>query len=210
MKPNLFRILVGVIAFFVGIISAFIVPIKTVDNDLPCQFRNKQVETSQNVSPTIPQEKIEIRFIGFGKIEKRPTLRFKGINNTAFPVKRRAIVENGEIPVKFNGNELNGVWTGLCIYPQETVLNPKESFDIEVLADIRLFKVINQEGDFEFGCDFYMGESSLKIRIWSEPITISKKMRKEIIKNAPDFSKEKKYPKLPNEVPDFIDKKLKL
>jgi hypothetical protein len=193
MKKHGLRVLVGLIAFVIGV-SAVVIWFLSQPDVCPVILKEtEQTEISNPTYSTSPNGKIEIRFNGFGKLENRPTLKFEVINLSNFPVK---YIEYGEKTprtlVRFNGKEVDRFWSGGIDCGQDNTLNSGESLKKEFFADLEIFKVLNKKGNYEFGYKVYSNDFENRIIIWSEPIKISEELKKEIIKNTPEFLKQTK------------------
>ena len=182
MKKYGLRVLVGLIAFAIGVSA--VIALMFSERNLTCKRGDlENVEILQSKIQTSPNGKVEIRFIGYGNIENRPTLKLEISNHTSDSVKYWADKKNNpSIYVKFNGKLVNKIPGMICYFTSEFTLRKNESMVTEIFADLLTFKFLKEKGDFEFGFD-----NSFESGVWSEPINISEKMKKEIIKNAPDF-----------------------
>lgn len=198
MKKYGLRILVGLIAFAIGIGSVIITEIGQYNSSpiivKTVNLQDEQLADLQATYPTSPDGKIEIRFRGFGRIENRPIFIFEIINHNTKPATYLGTEETSIYGMfeKFNGKEIG---TGGAVYAlreiDEFVLKSGESFTEEFFADITTFEFLNKKGSFGFGYSFKIDGNREK-QFWSEPITISEEMKKDIIKNAPQFLKLKK------------------
>lgn len=190
MKKYGLRVLVGLVAFGIGLSAV----IWKLSQPIACDFvptEKEQTEISSPTYPTSPEGKIELRFIGFGRIENRPTLKFEIINLSSLPINYFEFGERtSKILVRFNGKEVDRFWNGGMDCGQENILNSGESLKKEFFADLEIFKVSNKKGKYEFGYKVYSNDFKERLLIWSEPIKISEELKKEIIKNAPEFLKK--------------------
>lgn len=196
MKKYGLRILVGLLAFGMGCALSLI---WELNQNNVCHYvaqDNSKPEFS-DLNYSNPNGKIEVRFIGFGRIEKRPTLKFEIKNNFLFPVKYRAGEEGKpDILLKFNGKEIDKVTGLICIYERDFTLGEKESLKLEVIADKLIYKQLKEKGQFEFGFAYHLFNNSEQNiynfanydrKVWTEPIVISEELKKKILKNFPDF-----------------------
>lgn len=191
MRKYGLRILVGLIAFAIGVFGFWL----TVSN---VRFVEHLEREDNSEIVTVNQSgKVEIKFIGFGKINKRPTLKFEITNNFSFPVNYRAGEEGKpEIFLKIEGKEIEKITGLICVYEQDFALKENKPLDLEVFADELFFRQLKEKGQFEFGFSYHpfkdseytvYGFSNTDRKVWSEPITISNKLKKDVLKNAPDF-----------------------
>ena len=192
------RVLIGLIAFTIGFGSSLIWELN--QNNvcyLKAQDNSKSEFSELNYSK--PNGNIEVRFIGFGKIKKRPTLKFEIKNNFSFPVNYRAGEEGKpEILLKFNGKEIDKVTGLICIYERDFALGEKESLKLEVFADELIFKQLKEKGQFEFGFAYHLFNNSEQDvymlgnydqKVWTEPIDISEEVKNKILRNVPTEEK---------------------
>lgn len=198
MKKYGLRVLVGLIAFAIGV-SAVIWQLR---QRIECDFipsEIKQAEILPTTYPTNSNGKIEVHFIGYSRKENRPTLKFLIFNNSAGFVKYRAF-EKGAIPItiKFKKEIVKRLPGLICGIDDEFSINPKEKIISEEFADLLMFDSLKEKGDFEFGFTFYNSD----LEGWSKSITISDKIKKDIIKSAPEF-----FHKSKNEKPQMLSPK---
>lgn len=191
MKKYGLRVLVGLIAFALGVFAFWLI----VSNSRFVECL--ELEDNSEIVPVNQSGKVEIKFIEFGKVDKRPTLKFEIKNNFSFPVNYGAGEEGKpEILLKFNGKEIDKVTGLICIYERDFTLGEKGSLKWEVFADELISKQLKEKGQFEFGFGYHLFNNSeqniLNFRhydrkVWTEPIAISEEVRKNILKNVPDF-----------------------
>lgn len=189
MKKYGLRVLVGLIAFVIGLIGFWFL---VTERKFHIQFHDNVTldsETQIVKHSTNPNGKVEIRFVGYGKSENRPTLKFEIINHNSSPAKYWSFSEKAVWTfVKFKGKQREEWRCGTG--SREFILNSGESFEIEVLADLQTYEFLKKDGFFEFGYYFKTDAKDAKM-FWSEPIKLSDELREEIIKNAPAFLKHK-------------------
>lgn len=199
MKKYGLRVFVGLIAFSIGFGSSLIWEFnQTIVEGRYIAQDNSKPEFS-DFNYLNPNGKVEILFIGFGQIGKRPTLKFKISNNFSFPIYYRAEEEGKpEIFLKINGKEIVKR-TGLFeIYEPDFILKENESLMLEVFADELFFRQLKEKGIFQFGFRYHLFNNSeyttynfgnYDREIWTEPVTISEKTKKDVYRNAPDLLK---------------------
>lgn len=187
MKKYGFRILVGLIAFAVSI-SAVILEMTQTKVGAFVPKETEQTEISNATFPTNPIGRIEVGFVGYGRIKNRPTIIFEIINHSPNPVYYSGSEEKqNDVSVKFNGKEY-GLPSCILRAKKEFSLESGESFKKELFADVVTFENLRKKGSFEFGFSFYFSKNS-EFETWSKPIIISEKLKKEIIKNYPESLK---------------------
>ncbi len=188
MKKYGFRLLIGLITFGIGLVFVWTFLMKNYLSCEPVDLQNQPPVYQTTKFSTSPNGKIEIRFNGYGRIENRPTLIFEVVNLNTKPAKYWSFEEKKIwAEVKFNGTEKQEFRCGTGM--KEFVLNSGESFTFEIFADGQIFEFLNKNGSFEFGHSFRFDEKDWQ-QFWSEPITISDELKKDIIKNAPEFLKQ--------------------
>jgi hypothetical protein len=200
MKKHGLRVLVGLIAFGLGVFSFWLIVLNSR------LVERCERENNPEVLIINPSGNVEINFIGFGSIEKRPTLKFEIKNNFSFPVNYRAGEEGKpEIFLKIDEKEIDKITGLICVYERDFTLKENEFLKLEVFADELFFRHLKEKGKIKFGFRHHPFTDSeytpsnfanYDRKIWSEPITISEKMKKDIIKNAPDFFYPNKEEKL--------------
>ncbi|MEK7724961.1 MAG: hypothetical protein AAB336_11460 [Acidobacteriota bacterium] len=171
------------IAFSIGISAA----IWKLNQPEYCPVIPEVAEQNEVSSPTSSKGKVEVRFLGFSKRENRSTLKFSIINNSADFIKYSAIKE-GEIPttIKSKGDVIKRLPGLLCGITDEFTIKQNETVSLEIFADLLMFDLLEESGNFEFGFTFY-NQENINLEGWSEPLKVSEKMKKDIIKNAPAF-----------------------
>jgi hypothetical protein len=189
MKTLAFRFIVGLITFT---FSLSFVWISWTYNVKVCELisvKNQPIEIEQNKFWTSENGEIEIRFIGYGEKENRPTIILEIINHNSKSAKYRSFLKDSIYPfTRFNGKELQESRCGTGMTDFE--LKSGDSFTIETVLDIMVFGLLWKKGSFEFGYYFVPNGDIEGKQYWSEPIIISDEMKKEIIKKAPDFLRQ--------------------
>jgi hypothetical protein len=190
MKKLGFRFIIGLITFTIG--SSFVCS-NWNESIQYCgiTYYNQKVKTEPYKYSASENGKIEIRFIGYGKIENRLTAKFQIINHNSHPISYSAYGNSAEIPidVRFNGKEDNRMRCGTGLVSFELLSG--ESFEKEIILDNFTYEYLHKEGSYEFGSYFRLRNESEAKRHWSEPIVFSKDMKKEMIKNLPEFLKQR-------------------
>jgi hypothetical protein len=180
-------LLVGLTTFLIGSVFVFAVWSNNYKYCELSQFRNQPTENLPNTNP-MPNGQVEFRFLGFGSSKGRPTLKFEIINLTNFPI---GYIEYGEntpaTQVRLNGKDIGWVWLGGMDCGEGKTLDSNESLKKEFFADLEIFNALHKKGNFEFGYYIYSKKFKDKVTIWSGPITFPDDLKKEIIKNKPDF-----------------------
>jgi hypothetical protein len=98
---------------------------------------------------------------------------------------------NGQVEFRFLGfgssKDIGWVWLGGMDCGEGKTLDSNESLKKEFFADLEIFNALHKKGNFEFGYYIYSKKFKDKVTIWSGPITFPDDLKKEIIKNKPDF-----------------------
>lgn len=187
MKKYGFRVLVGLIAFTIGVNAA----IWKLSQRIACDFVSIQNEQKEIYNPTYhtnPNGKIEVKFNGYKKSENRLTLIFELINHNTKPANYWSEHEKSNWTyIKFNGKEKEVRLCGTGIKKFE--LESGKSFTVEILPDNFFHEYLNKDGKIQFGYGFELKKDKVE-KFWSEPITISEEMKQDFIQNAPEFLKE--------------------
>lgn len=186
MKKYGLRVLVGLIAFAIGI-SFVIWNLNELEICPITPINTEQTEISSPTYPTTPKGKIEVRFVKYGRVENRATLIFELINhNTKSASYWSERGKSNWTYIKFNGKEKEVFLCGTGM--REFELEAGNSFTIEVLADNFFHEYLDKKGKIQFGYGFELKKDKFE-KFWSEPITISEEMKQDIIKNAPEHLK---------------------
>jgi hypothetical protein len=184
MKKYGFRLIVGLISFTIGISFVWSNWTKNVKFCELVTKENQLTESQQNKFSTSENGKIEIRFIGYGKIENQITIKFEIINYNSNSVRYSAYAQNDfPLDVKINGIDKSVPRCGTGLIDFE--LKSGESFETELILKNIIYNYPQKNGSFEFGYYFRLNSDKEAKKYWSEPIVISEEMKKEIIKNAP-------------------------
>jgi hypothetical protein len=189
MKKYGFRFIVGLITFTIGLSFVWSNWTKNVKFCELVTKENQLTESQQNKFSTSENGKIEIRFIGYGKIENQPTIKFEVINHNLKSAKYSAYANNTLtfLSVKFNGKEDERYHCGTGL--KEFELNSGESFETEEVLDYLVYDFLDINGKFEFGHYFRLSNDKEAKTYWSESIIISDRMKKEILESSSRFSK---------------------
>ena len=148
MKKYGLRVLVGLIAFAIGLFGVWFL---VSERKFHIQFNENLAldsETQTEKYLTNPNGKVEIRFVGYGKSENRPTFKFEIINHNSSPAKYWSFSEKEVWTfVKFNGKQREEWRCGTG--SREFTLNSGESFEIEILADLQTYEFLKKDGFFD-------------------------------------------------------------
>jgi hypothetical protein len=184
MKKYGIRLIVGLITFTIGLGFVWSDWTKNVKFCEPVRKENQLTESQQNKFSTSEAGKIEVRFKGYGKIENQPAIKFEVINHNLKSAKYSAYANNTLtfVNVKFNGKEDVRYHCGTGL--KEFELNSGESIETEVVLDYLVYDFLDNNGKFEFGYYFRLSKDKEAKNYWSESITISDGMKKEILESS--------------------------
>lgn len=180
MKKYGLRILVGLIAFAIGVSAViWIFQLRTEKNYIsPIKLQNDY-----------PNSSVTIKYNGFKEKENRfISAEFEVTNNSLMTMYYRSRREESHEHDKVSVNGKEGTWIGYCgnvaMQMKEFPIEPSETKTFEIsFYRFRDFSANEKNQNVKVGYDFKFGEFENYKTFWSENFQLPKKIKEEIMKH---------------------------